>query len=177
MLVLAPPVGAIEIALENLDEVLLELEGHDQMFFAGVASIGEAAGYALIWEWGNVRQLKDGPSTCQGVNPDGSTVWLSVQAPYGYISLNSPLYWAIVQEELTQVKFATTDPAEMSDEFSKAMSRIAKRIAPIIRDAAPMESGALRESITALDPEDSILTDEDEDEGAFVASTEGQWQP
>jgi hypothetical protein len=177
MLVLAPPVGAIEIIFEKLDEVLLELESHDKLFAAGVASIGEAAGYALIWEWGNARQVQAGEETCQGTNPDGSTVWLSVQAPFGYISINEPLYWAIVQEVLSEVKFAQTDPAAMTAEFEKAMFKIAKLIAPIIRDAAPFASGALRDSITALAPGDSLLDDSTAEDGALVASTEGRWQP
>jgi hypothetical protein len=177
MILPAPPVGAIELIFDKLDEVALELASHDKLFAAGVASIGEAAGYALVWEWGNVRQAQAGDETCQGVNPDGSTVWLSVQAPFGYISINEPLYWAIVEDVLADVKFMQTNAADMTAEFERAMSKIAKQIAPIIKAAAPKDSGALRDSIVAVDPGDSILDDDDAEIGAFVGSTEGRWQP
>ena len=37
---------------DKLDEFLLEFEEQDQEVEAGVMSSGEAAAYALVWEWG-----------------------------------------------------------------------------------------------------------------------------
>ena len=55
------PELAPEFLFDKLDEFLLEFEQHDQEIKAGVAVVGDAAAYALVWEWGNTRQSKPGP--------------------------------------------------------------------------------------------------------------------
>ena len=173
---LSPPIGAIEVILENLDEVLLELDAHDMTSFAGVASVGEPAGYALVWEFGSARVASLGDRTCIGTTPDGRSVILSVQAPFGYIAINEPLYWKIIEEELQGIDFAQTNAADLAKEFDRVMFRVAEKIVPIIAEAAPKDSGALADSITAVEPNDPVL----DEEGAFEGSTEGNvntWTP
>src|SRR3954471_15404856 len=93
---------------DKLDELLLELEEHDKEISAGVATVGEPAAYAEVWEWGNVRQTKKGPKTVLGINPDGEKVWLTIQAPFGYIRINENEFWQAVKDELAKVKFKST---------------------------------------------------------------------
>lgn len=168
---LIPPIGAIQVVLENLDEVLVELNQKDQVISSGVASIGEAAAYALVWEWGSARISEPGPNTCIGVNPDGSSVILSVQAPFGYISINEPLYWAILEAELKKIKFGNSSIEGLLDELQQAALRAAEEFVPILRSAAPKDSGALRDSIQVVDPGE--LSDS-EDESTI---SEGKWRP
>jgi hypothetical protein len=37
---------------DQLDFLFLELAEQDKLVEAGVASVGDAAAYALVWEWG-----------------------------------------------------------------------------------------------------------------------------
>lgn len=130
----------------------------------GVISEGDAAAYALVWEWGNARQTKEGPRTVLGINPDGETVWLSTQAPFGYIRIHSDEMDAILTQALSEINF---DKAETADDFLeeiKAASMVASdKIAELIRSVAPIDSGALRESIVPADPDDPDLAAEDEE--------------
>ncbi|SRR6266403_2434248 len=130
----------------------------------GVVSDGDAAAYALVWEWGNARQTKEGPKTVKGMNPDGEEVWLSIQAPFGYIRIHEPDFIRIIEEKLGAIDFSKAISAkEVRDEMKKASSSAAEMIAEIIRETAPIDSGDLRESIQAADPEDPDLAVEDED--------------
>lgn len=134
----------------------------------GVASEGEAAAYALVWEWGNARQTKKGPKTTLGINPDGSQVWLSLQAPSGYIRINEPEYIAILEKELSEADFKSLDAASIRAAMQLAAIRSSEKIAELIRETVPVDSGDLRESIVAMDPDDKDL--EDVDEGLELGS-------
>src|SRR6266403_6068379 len=117
---------------DKLDEFMLEFIQHDKEITAGVASIGPAAAYADTWEWGNVRQSKPGPKTVLGTNPDGKMVWLTIQAPFGYIKINENLYWEILKEELGKVKFKGPKASDITNEMESAAIRAMKRIAEIV---------------------------------------------
>lgn len=149
--------------IDKLDEFMLEFAEHDQEISAGVASFGEAAAYAEVWEWGNIRQTKEGPKTVLGINPDGESVWLSVQAPVGYIAVNENLYWDILKNELGKVKFKSTDAKGITKELEDASVKAMKRIRKIIADAAPYDKGDLSESFQVVMP-NSILLDDDDSE-------------
>jgi hypothetical protein len=124
----------------------------------GVTSEGEAAAYALVWEWGNSRQTKEGPKTVLGINPDGETVWLSTQAPFGYIRIYEPEFVNMVFEELAKVDFKAAETGEeILQALKEASSRAGARVADIIKEAAPVDSGDLRDSIGAADPNDPEL--------------------
>src|ERR1700756_3450419 len=114
---------------DKLDEFLLEFEEHDEEIFAGVASVGPAAAYAEVWEWGNIRQTKQGPKTVQGTNPAGEIVWLSLQAPFGYIKINENRMWEALKQELGKVKFKSTNAREMTEELQEAARKAMERCA------------------------------------------------
>lgn len=128
----------------------------------GVMSEGDAAAYALVWEWGNARQTQKGPKTVLGTNPDGEQVWLSIQAPFGYIRINEDEYVRILQEELEQADFGDLEGDTIRLELWLASHRAAERIAEVIRGTVPVDTGNLQESIVAMDPDDPDLQGGDE---------------
>lgn len=142
--------------LENEKSFLRELEVPADSVYCGVISEGEAAEYALVWEFGNVRQTKKGPKTTIGITPDGKRVWLSIQAPFGYIRINEGLYWEIVREELGKISFSGGTGDSVLLEIKKASFRICDRVAEVIRDTVPVDTGALRASIVPTFPNDEI---------------------
>ncbi len=130
----------------------------------GVVSEGDAASYALVWEWGNIRQTKEGPKTVKGINPDGEEVWLSVQAPFGYIRIHEPDFIKILQDKLGAIDFSDVVTAkQVRDEMKKASAAAAEMIAELIREVAPKDKGDLEQSIQAADPDDPDLAVEDDD--------------
>jgi len=138
---------------------------------AGVGVEGPAAAYALVWEWGNARQTQIGPRTTVGTNPDGQKVFLSIQAPRGYIRVNSPLYWAALEQEMQKVKFMGSTPDAIREELETAATKTCKRIRDIIREYAPVDTGQLHDEIEVVDVGDSLL-DESKDDGALVLMQE-----
>jgi hypothetical protein len=128
----------------------------------GVASEGDASAYALVWEWGNARQTKKGPKTVKGINPDGKSVWLSIQAPSGYIRIHEDDYIAILQKELADTDFSGVDAKSIRLSMELAASRAAEKMADLIRQTVPVDSGDLRDSIVAMDPDDSALDAKDD---------------
>jgi bacteriophage HK97-gp10 putative tail-component len=167
-------VFSLNIPLPGLDDASAKelkelLKGYEQAsnkgpVRGGVVSEGDAAAYALVWEWGNARQTKEGPKTVLGINPDGEQVWLSIQAPFGYIRINEPEYVHIVMQELDRMDLSDTENADdILAEMQKASAVAGERIAELIRQVAPIDTGALRESIQAADPRDPDLAVDDED--------------
>lgn len=155
----------------ELDKFLLEFQQQSKQVEAGVSVEGPAAAYALVWEWGNARQHQIGPRTTVGVNPDGKRVFLSIQAPRGYIRVNTPLYWAALDQEMQKVKFSGNTPGAINDELQTAATRIANRIRDIIREHAPVDTGQLHDEIKTVKVGDTLL-DEAEDQGALVLAKE-----
>lgn len=136
----------------DLGDVLSFLKGFTDQAPAiggGAASVGEAAAYALVWEWGNTRQTKQGPRTVRGINPDGESVWLSSQAPMGYISLHEDEFLVAIGDEVSQVDFSDGILKAVPDLLSAA-DRSSARIAYIISQNAPIDSGDLADSIQPL---------------------------
>jgi hypothetical protein len=148
------------VMFDKLDEFLLELEEHDQEVSAGVASIGPAAAYALVWEWGNARQTKLGPKTTVGTNPDGRKVYLSLQAPHGWIRVNTPAYWQAFNEELNEIKFLGIKTGQVTDALEKVAMKTAKRIMAIMKETVPVDSGDLMDSLQVIGRQDPLLDDD-----------------
>jgi len=124
----------------------------------GVVSEGDAAAYALVWEWGNARQTQKGPKTVRGENPDGESVWLTIQAPMGYIRINEAEYIRIIEDQLGAMDLGNLETGQDIRKAMKAASgRAANLIAEVIKQFAPIDSGALRDSIGAADPDDPDL--------------------
>lgn len=155
-----------EMFLDRLDSFLEELMlDHD--ITAGVAATGPAAAYAEVWEWGNIRQSKPGPRTVLGTNPNGKMVWLSVQAPFGYIRIHENDFWQALKEELKKVKFNSTNSEGITDELNAAARKAMKVCAQLIADSAPVDTGDLRDSIKPVTGEDPLF-DEEEDVSPFL---------
>ena len=169
---------SINIALPALDtlavkEVKKVLDGFKQASAegpvrGGVASVGEASAYALIWEWGNARQTQKGPKTVLGVNPDGEQVWLSLQAPFGYVRIHESEYIQILEKELKEIDFNALDARDIRTAMELVALKASEKIAELIRETVPVDSGDLKESIVALDPDDPAL--EEIDEGLELGS-------
>ncbi len=133
---------------KQLDLFVEDLDGLDEgeIVRIGIGAEGPAAEYALVWEWGNARQTKKGPKTVRGVNPDGSSVWLTIQAPFGYIRVNTPKYWQIVYDEMEKVNFDRSGK-EIDRQIRRASERISDRILQILRDTVPVDEGNLRDAL------------------------------
>ncbi len=153
---------------DKLDEFMLEFEQHDKEIASGVMVIGEAAAYAEVWEWGNRRQHKAGPRTVIGTNPKGEMVWLSSQAPFGWIRVNEDEMWDAVQSELRKAKFDQPNAAAMTAELEKRAYSAAKLVAKILSEHAPKLSGDLADSLVAILPSDIILDQEDDSSGVLA---------
>jgi len=152
-----PAIPVPDIMFE-FDKFLLELEQHDKEIQAGVASVGEAAAYSLVWEFGNAHQAKEGPKTVKGTNlKTGETVWLSIQAPFGYIRINENLYWEALRAEMEKVTFKGNTAQEITAELEACAVRVMKRIVKIVSATAPVASGALSDSFEIVEPGDTLL--------------------
>jgi hypothetical protein len=155
-----PTIPTLSFNIKGVDKFLAELEEGFEIQ-AGVASMGEAAAYSYVWEYGNARQVKEGPRTTKGINPDGEVVWLSIQAPTGYIAVSESQYHEILKDELSKVTFSGNASA-IKKEFNGAVVRAMERIKEIIEDNAPVDEGDLSESFKVLKPGDSLLNSDDE---------------
>ena len=161
----------LQLDKNALDFLLLELAEQNQLTEAGVKVEGPAAAYALVWEWGNSRQTQIGPKTTLGTNPDGKQVFLSLQAPTGYIRIGMPLYVAALKEALSKVRFTGTSTGAISSELEKAAVRAARAMAEIIKEHAPVDTGELHDDIKVVMPGDSLL-DESEEFNAMLLGEE-----
>jgi len=162
----------LQLNTDELDILLLELAEQNKLTEAGVKVEGPAAAYALVWEWGNARQTKPGPKTVKGINPDGSRVFLSIQAPRGYIRVNSSLYAAALKQELAKVKFTGTSTGAVSTQLEKAAIRTVRRIRDIIKAHAPVDSGELQNDIKIVEPGDPLLDEAEEFDAMLLGEEE-----
>lgn len=156
------------VLFDKLDEFMLEFEEHDQEIKSGVMVVGDAAAYAEVWEWGNLRQTKPGPRTVIGTNPKGDMVWLSSQAPFGWIRVNEDEMWAAIRNELEKANFNQPDARSMTVELEKRATNAAKAVRLILHEHAPKYSGELADALVVVNPADSVLDTEDDDYGALA---------
>lgn len=161
------------MVFDQLETLALELAAQERFSQVGIVVEGAPAAYALVWEYGNLRQTQQGPKTVEGVNPNGEIVWLSAQAPSGYIQVNSPKYWQIVETELSKVRFMADRPTRrtrkqrsvyLMEQIDKAGKRAAKGILNLIRETVPVDTGALRDAIRVAENDElTSITSEDVD--------------
>lgn len=144
------------VKFDDIDKFLQHLAGVGEIE-AGMASVGDAAAYALVWEWGNLRQTKEGPRTIKGINPDGSEVFLSSQAPFGYIRVNEGRYWGIINEELAKVNLDQSTTRAMQAELKRAAKEITKRMTEVTKETVPVGHGDLKDSLRPVNPGDALL--------------------
>ena len=155
------------VDFDQLDEFLLEFEEHDFTASAGIEVVGDPAAYALVWEWGNRRQKKQGPKTVLGPNPRGEIVWLSTQAPEGWIRRNEDQMMGAFEKELVKATFAQPDAKAMQKELEKRVLAGAEEAAKVLKEYVPVGSGNLRDAIKVVRPGDAILEQEQDDQGAL----------
>lgn len=141
----------------NLNSFLSDLETKSGVVECGVAVQGEAAAYAEVWEWGNARQTKKGPRTVMGINPDGESVWLSSQAPNGYIRVNLDKYLDIVKIQLEQLALDGDTVMDLQEELKKTEVKIMEQIIEVLQDTAPVDTGQLRSSFVVVQDGDDLL--------------------
>lgn len=130
----------------------------DEAVYGGIASQGEASAYSQVWEWGNVRQYQKGPKTTFGINPDGERIWLTIQAPFGYVRINSTRFADAILQEMASVDPSST---EITQQLYQAAGRASVTVASIARETVPVDTGALRDSIVAVETNAADLLDVD----------------
>lgn len=140
--------GDLLIEFTNLRNTIIEV---------GLAVEGPAAAYAEVWEWGNARQTKEGPRTVRGVNPNGESVWLSSQAPRGYIRVNDSIYLDIIKVELGKLEFKGTDALSVKQDIERTCIDIMQQIAHVVEEHAPVDTGQLSQSFRVVRPNDPLL--------------------
>lgn len=128
-----------------------------RMVESGVQVVGDAAAYALVWEWGNTRQTKQGPRTVLGTNPAGDSVWLSSQAPRGWIALNEPEMWKVIEDKIKKIDFAGQDEFHVNLRLEELSQEISQAFMEILWKTAPVDSGDLSNSLEIVMPGDPIL--------------------
>lgn len=168
---MSAPAGFYPLLQFELDKFLLEFQQQDKFAEAGVMVNGPSAAYALVWEWGNVRQKQIGPKTTLGTNPDGKQVFLSIQAPHGYIRVNVPLYWAAFEQEMKKVNFGGSTTGAIHDALQQVAEKVAVKIRDIIREHVPVDSGQLWDELEVAYGGDDVL-DEPDTDGVLVLAKE-----
>jgi len=149
------------LTIENRDRFLKEFERQDKLIKAGVEIVGDPQDvYGLVWEWGNRRQKKPGPKTVIGTNPNKKMVWMSSQAPFGWIRINEPFMLRIVEDVMATADFVSPDRAAIKRELERLAKKISKGCAEVLKMSAPVDTGALRKAIKPVDPGDAILDQE-----------------
>lgn len=144
---------------DALERQILEYLGARPTIRIGLVLTGPAAAYALVWEWGSSVLSKPGPKTTWGTNPNGETVILTKTAPYGYIRTNIPIFRKIIREELDTVDWAAVTVRSLRKTLNGVLASAAERIAHVIAEAAPYDSGQLYEAIEAMQPGPGEVTD------------------
>jgi hypothetical protein len=140
-----------KIAFVKLDEFMSELEGIDKPIRGGVAVYGSAAAYALVWEFGALKNV--GPKTVMGAN--GRI--FSKQAPEGYVGIHQDDLFDIVVAELKNATIVGRTPSETKLRLEIISDNISQKWARLISDSAPADTGDLRAQIQYVESGDSIL--------------------
>ena len=124
----------------------------------GIVSVGPASAYAGVWEWGSSRISKPGPKTTWGVNPNGDRVILTITAPSGYIRVHAQEFKTIIKEEFAKANFKSAGIDGLAKEIQKVYDRAILRCLEIIKEGAPEDTGALKESLQVVKDGDPILS-------------------
>jgi hypothetical protein len=159
------------LTFKDLSSALSEFVGLGKLS-AGVAVYGEASAYALVWELGSRRLKTPGPKTLWGVNRNEEKAILTRQAPSGYVTPTNE-FWPIIEDEIKQVNFAEASNAkEMMMLIEVALDNASQRIARVIAQRAPVDSGTLRSEIMGVDSDETDVLDIGSDDleagGTFV---------
>lgn len=137
------PISRPRMLFDEVQLFLDDLETMDLGVTIEITSEGPPAAYALVWEWGNARQTKEGPKTTLGINPNGERVWLTIQAPRGYIRVLTPMFNDIIKDEISKISFTS----KMRGKLTKAGKNIGNRMLKLLQDTVPVDTGELRDSL------------------------------
>lgn len=157
------------LLFKDIPSALEEFIGLDKLA-AGVGVFGNAADYALVWELGSRRLKSPGPKTLWSTNREGEQAILTKQAPYGYVTPVDE-FWPIIYSEVNAVDFTRArTPREMTLLLDVALDNASHRIARIIAQRAPVDSGDLRSQIQGIDADElnSLSIEDSEDDGTLI---------
>lgn len=160
MFVPSPPLTPLVSYADSVDDYLSDLANIPPTVSGGIGVYGSAAAYALVWELGATKRKSPGPKTLWSVNWKGDIVILTRQAPRGYVGFISDQFWPIIEEELDKVDFGASS---LNLRLEVAMDNASQRIARLVSDTAPVDSGDLRSQIMAVDS----------DEASFLSTASG----
>ena len=128
---------------------------------AGVAVKGDAAAYALVWEWGTLRFHGPGPKTQFGSNPDDPGIKIFTKtAPSGYIRIHRQQFFDMAKAALLNINMTQEIQAgTLGETLRHNLMTAATEAAQLMAKDAPIDTGLLRASIYAVDqPEvDTLL--------------------
>lgn len=127
---------------------------------AGVKVSGEAAGYALVWEWGRVG-VSPGPKTLWSDNPDGEIRVLTLTAPHGWIRVNRIRYETLLKQKVGALNFASSPIEQWAKMLEGAVESAASESMEIMVETAPIDTGLLRGSLSVVKGGDPLLEDND----------------
>ena len=142
---------ASQVTLGGFDRFQGRFSALPSRISSGVQVTGPAAAYAIIWELGAIHLSKPGPKTMWSTNALGDTVILTIQTPHGYVRINRQRYVQFVQDELSKAQLTQDNFLET---IKDVMGKAAQRAADLISQTAPVDTGQLRGSISAVMPDD-----------------------
>jgi hypothetical protein len=132
-------------------KVFTRMENLPSRVRAGIAVKGEAAKYALVWEWGTVRFAAPGPKTTWGSNPDdGQTKIFTKTAPSGYVRIHKQQFYDMAKLALREAPVQTLLNGSFAVALQENLDRAATEAAQIMANDAPIDKGLLRASIYAI---------------------------
>jgi hypothetical protein len=147
----------VTLTVEGIDQLQAAFDKLPLTIMAGV-KVGEpGVEYALFWEFGKIS-IRPGPKTLYSTNALGQRVVLTKQAPHGYIRTNKKQFQEIINSEVSKVKLSTTKMDGWQSAIEKAADKAAQQCTDLIREAAPVDTGDLRNSIEPAFSGDSILS-------------------
>ena len=158
------------LVIKALDNALSEYANLTNVS-AGVGVYGSASAYALVWELGSRRLQSPGPKTVWSVNRNKQRAILTKQAPFGYVGIAVNQMWPIIKDELSKVDFSGTDSRASVLRLQVAMDNAAQRIAKIVADLAPVDSGDLRSQILGIDSDEIDFLDSGDDSDLEAGGT------
>ena len=147
------PAVSASLDITNLESFLVQLEKMKPII-GGIAVYGPAAAYALVPEYGWARG--PGKKTLWGTNAKGQRAIMSTQAPEGYVSIHEKDMWPIIIEEISQINFSAKSEKELTIRLEVALDNAAQRIAQLIANSAPVDSGDLKSGVNLVDSTDDI---------------------
>lgn len=153
---------SVTMRVEGLDKLAASFGQLPNRVQAGVKLRGPAVAYGLSWEFGSSRISKPGPKTTWGTNPDGKRVILTQTAPRGWIRVNTNQYRQFVRAEFANTDFNRYPVNRWKVVIAELLYRAAKKCAALMEETAPVDTGALRSQIVAVNEPDPIL-----EEGTF----------